>query len=52
MLKSINAIKIRQQIKEVYLYFMLFQLISIHKGVSKKVKTKNIKEMLSIPIIK
>lgn len=52
MLKSIKVIKIKQITKLLYLYFMLFQLIKIQIGVRKKVKSKNKREMLSIPIIK
>jgi len=50
MLNNIKVIKIKHTIKEVYLYLILFQLIKIHKGVSKNVNNKNSKEMLSKPI--
>ena len=52
MLKSINVINSKQTINELYLYFILFQLIKIHTGVKKKVNNKNNKEILSIPNIK
>lgn len=41
----------RQIMKLLYLYFILFQLINIQIGVKKKVNSKNSKEILSIPII-
>lgn len=46
-----KVIKIRQIIKLLYLYFILFQLINIQIGVKKNVSNKNNKEILSIPII-
>ena len=50
MLNKINVIKIRHIIKLLYLYFILFQLISMQIGVKKKVNNKNNNEILSIPI--
>lgn len=44
-----KVINIKQIIKEVYLYFILFQLIKMHRGVSKNVNSKNKKEILSKP---
>lgn len=39
----------KQIINELYLYFMLFQLIKIQIGVKKNVNSKKSKEILSIP---
>jgi hypothetical protein len=52
MLNNIKVMKIKQTIKLLYLYFILFQLIKIHIGVKKNVNNKNNNEILSIPITK
>ena len=52
MLNNIKVMKIKQIIKLLYLYFILFQLIRIHIGVKKNVNNKNNNEILSIPITK
>jgi len=44
-----KVINIKQIIKDVYLYFILFQLIKMQRGVSKNVNSKNKNEILSKP---